>query len=65
MIEFLTNLMINIFLVFLFILEFLYLFYICMYRHTFKNDYSKSEFIKDFFIPFRKWYMNFYNLFKD
>ncbi len=65
MIEFLTNLMINIFIGFTIILWIMYFIGVCVYRSLYKPKYSKKEFIKDLCIPFRKWYIDFYNLFKD
>jgi len=65
MIEILTNLMINIFIGFIFLLWIMYILGVCVYRSLYKPKYPKREFIKDFFIPFRRWYLNFYNLFKD
>lgn len=57
MIEFVTNLMISLFIGFLCILELVYVFHVCMIKHTWKLAYPKKEFIKDLLIPFRKWYL--------
>lgn len=65
MIEFITNLMINIFLGFTFLLWIVYFLGVCVHRNLNKMKYPRKEFIKDLLIPFRKWYLAFYNLFKD
>lgn len=42
-----------------------YLLSVCWNRYTNKKTYSKKEFLKDLFIPFRLWYITFYKLFNE